>query len=1531
MTTDTDLHAWLANLKLAHLTESFIAEGWRGEKLLQLNPEELADLGVPKAQRGEVMLAVEALRFGDAPPTLPDRQAPNYAPALTEVAIARCQALGRQPPVPWVDAVANYWPGPIAHEYQHLRQLLEQGQIVAAVFQLKDLAEVLIKFPALVMARDLIEHGDPEAARAARLSLFDGPLSMGHWVNHLIRKQLAPQVKRLASSNQLFLPELSAVFITDNKAGKEESSLWFETLEQLVTWRNETLGHGAFHLDPQEYLPDIEQWLGEINQHLAAQVAQGVWANVLLRGETGALQLNGWQAIRHWHDGDASAHHDLEAPLVLERNGRTLRLAPLIDLRRCTICAKQDVFLYDTRHGRDQDSKFVLLDYLSGHRLTLPAHRATALTAETRDLDQSTRSLPGSEVLDDDYGDQAINQLLESRLLESRYLRPDYLWEPLRAFVNAHERGIFWLTAPAHTGKSVFAHSLAFPAKVGEKKSLWPRSAVVAFHIRREFKTSPEQFRHFLSEVVLHQTFGKEPRGKRLPELDVQTTDPAAAFTEWLHQAFRLKPARLAGLMLIVDGLDELPPKPDSQASIADFIPRPETLPEGCFLLLTSRPLADSPPHIRQALTDRFTGCADFGRYALNLDDASSSAYRQLLRVYFNQELETRLKADLHQALVRAVQGQTTVFYQEDLGQIRSTPAFKEFLAREWKALKLTHGVKVRSPNHAPSLKATVVQPLFDRYDAAFAEVLRKANHKFLYVAHLTELFRDERLALTGIADLPTGSGLYAHYLRQLERTLTGPSESAAGDNAETSNKPWAFTRRVILTLAAAEQAYVACQAILPASIHDDGFRGVPLAILAALLDEPSRTVRLTFTLYSLKGILTAWKGEDAHDAHYALGLQDFVTTVSALWPDALIDCHRLLATQTIEALGAVEAIEDQLGLLDQWRLQYLVAHVDLAGDEVLRQRLIAAEGIKKALRQLSRGVLASGHNAPAVCYGTYELVIAEWRLSQQDTPSTRVGLAESYINRARPCASGGDIAGAMTDYSTAIGLLENLRQQTGADWLPAWSNTLADAFMDRGCTHGTSGHLTEAQADSSAAIALWKDARRQIGPKWPLAWEEKLACAYVNRGNACASSGDKVKALPDYETAIRLSESLRRKVGTDWSPAWASNLASTYMNRGNVRSSDGDLTGALADYDKAIALQEDDPPKAIGTDRLPGWINTLVKVYTNRGSARCNGGDITGALADYNRAIELITQLSQRPDLDWSPESINTLAQICLNRGVTRSEGGDLAGALSDYDKAITLLEELRKTRQMEDWSLAWTQNLAGFYHSRGKARSIDNNWAGARTDYDTAIALMVDLRQQMGPDWTPAQMNELAAMYANRGAVYSSSDDVARSLADYKTAIELMEYLRQQMGENRSPAWANDLASVYMNRGTTLRSIRRTKEAIADWNEAAQLYVNLIEQGSLEKYATQLLSVAILQIDGFLTLNDWPMVARCVLQFMVFHDAVETYWVANDRDYKPPWHSKTVDFARMIHIFNLEQRTALLNALGSYADKVKKSLGWQ
>jgi len=84
------------------------------------------------------------------------------------------------------------WPSVIAHEVDRLvadfegrpadRSAPRQPPSPEAVlFQLRDTVETLLKFPALVLARALIEHGTPEDGRRVRGDCF-GRLSGGNWL-----------------------------------------------------------------------------------------------------------------------------------------------------------------------------------------------------------------------------------------------------------------------------------------------------------------------------------------------------------------------------------------------------------------------------------------------------------------------------------------------------------------------------------------------------------------------------------------------------------------------------------------------------------------------------------------------------------------------------------------------------------------------------------------------------------------------------------------------------------------------------------------------------------------------------------------------------------------------------------------------------------------------------------------------------------------------------------------------------------------------------------------------------------------------------------------------------------------------------------------------------------------------------------------------------------------------------------------------------------------------------------------------------
>ena len=70
---------------------------------------------------------------------------------------------------------------------------------------------------------------------------------------------------------------------------------------------------------------------------------------------------------------------------------------------------------------------------------------------------------------------------------------------------------------------------------------------------------------------------------------------------------------------------------------------------------------------------------------------------------------------------------------------------------------------------------------------------------------------------------------------------------------------------------------------------------------------------------------------------------------------------------------------------------------------------------------------------------------------------------------------------------------------------------------------------------------------------------------------------------------------------------AQTSQLADDYNSRGLAKEIKGDHDGAIADYNRAIEL---DPKQS--------------RPYRNRGFAKLAKGDHDGAVADYNRAFEL-------------------------------------------------------------------------------------------------------------------------------------------------------------------------------------------------------------------------------------------------------------------------------------------------------------------
>ena len=260
-----------------------------------------------------------------------------------------------------------------------------------------------------------------------------------------------------------------------------------------------------------------------------------------------------------------------------------------------------------------------------------------------------------------------------------------------------------------------------------------------------------------------------------------------------------------------------------------------------------------------------------------------------------------------------------------------------------------------------------------------------------------------------------------------------------------------------------------------------------------------------------------------------------------------------------------------------------------------------------------------------------------------------------------------------------------------------------------------------------------------------------------------------------------------------------------------------GNIDGAIADYDRAIQFD----PKLSGA-------------YSMRGAAKAQKGDIDGAIVDFNQAIELNPKFVEayvnrglakttKGDLDGAIADENQaielnpkLAEAYLNRGSAKSTKGDLDGALADFNQAIEL-----------------DPKLAEAYYDRGIAKKTKGDFDAVIADFNQAI--------ELNPKFVEA--------YANRGFAKRMTGDLERAIADFDQAVKLNPNLAEAyLGRGGAKQTKGDLegaiadsnqaiglnpkfAEAYHNRGFAKQAKGDLEGAIADFNQAIELNPKLTE----------------------------------------------------------------------------------------------------
>lgn len=235
------------------------------------------------------------------------------------------------------------------------------------------------------------------------------------------------------------------------------------------------------------------------------------------------------------------------------------------------------------------------------------------------------------------------------------------------------------------------------------------------------------------------------------------------------------------------------------------------------------------------------------------------------------------------------------------------------------------------------------------------------------------------------------------------------------------------------------------------------------------------------------------------------------------------------------------------------------------------------------------------------------------------------------------------------------------------------------------------------------------------------------------------------------------------------------------FLNRGGIRKDMGNLSGALADFNKAIKLSPND-----------------YKANSNRGAVYSDMGKHAKALGDYQKANKLkpnnpviLSNLgyAQLKTGDFK-SAVNTLSkslqlqnnnvEAITNRGTAKYNLGDLQGAITDYRMAIEI-----------------DSSYENAYYNQGLALLNLGEPGQAISSFEKAI----DLK----PDYAEA--------YANKAIAWSRMGNIKNALIAYNKALEL----------NPSNY------EVYLNRGIDLYFNNDLSNALIDINKAIELNPNL------------------------------------------------------------------------------------------------------
>lgn len=430
----------------------------------------------------------------------------------------------------------------IALEYKNLITLIENKQIYGIILQIKDIYEIIIRIPVLIMSAFALHNRQAVKGKDLLFFMMSKPLSLGDWRYLLtVASETAKELEDIIPNEVVELINIIRRFANSNKSG------------DIVYWRNSTISHGATkQLNNEELYDDTSTKLREITTFLKKNAQ--TFKDIVFIDENN-VELDG-----------LNYDFQRDGKIFLKIKNKAYPLYPFFTIR------DEGVYLFDRYVHKFK--KTDIIDYVKSVKTTVEFEELNNLYIESSISQFDNRENIETYTIEE-------RNLCEEIASGSEFLKPDFLIDTISKEL-LKSKSVFAIQMEKGMGKSYFVRALD-PFSLNNIDTDY--TAVKAFYINSTYNSRINDFCISVEDMMRKKTSGYTIANSMI-RLNVNEPNSKKAFANFLNE-YKQKYYYDRNILFIFDGVDEL--RIQKGKNITDFIPDVDDLIAGVFVMITLR------------------------------------------------------------------------------------------------------------------------------------------------------------------------------------------------------------------------------------------------------------------------------------------------------------------------------------------------------------------------------------------------------------------------------------------------------------------------------------------------------------------------------------------------------------------------------------------------------------------------------------------------------------------------------------------------------------------------------------------------------------------------------------------------------------------------------------------------------------------------------------------------------------------------------------------------------------------------------